>query len=102
MDVLVVMHGRGRMTIDPRIPTMPGQTRGEGRRSYLLVALVISPSTTHPFRDGAPLLRLLIIDTSNSWALITMFPFIKQKFFANLTYPLPVVSPLVTILPSIS
>ena len=24
--VLIIMHGRSRMTIDPRIPTMPGQS----------------------------------------------------------------------------
>ena len=28
--VLIIMHGRSRMTIDPRIPTMPGRTREGG------------------------------------------------------------------------
>ena len=32
-DVLDLMHGRSRMTIDPRIPTMPGRTgRGKATR----------------------------------------------------------------------
>ena len=24
--VLIIMHGRSRMTVDPRIPTMPGRS----------------------------------------------------------------------------
>ena len=35
---------------------------GGGGRTHLLLASVISPLTTHPFRDGAPL--LLLMETS--------------------------------------
>ena len=47
---------------------------GRGGRTHLLLALVIWPLTTHPFRDGAPF--LLLIDTSNIWGLITLLPYI--------------------------
>ncbi|CAN0256107.1 unnamed protein product, partial [Laminaria digitata] len=30
--VLVIMHGRGRMTVDPRIPTIPGRGTSVFRR----------------------------------------------------------------------
>ena len=30
--VLIIMHGRSRMTIDPRIPTMPGRSTSGFRR----------------------------------------------------------------------
>ena len=32
---------------------------GGGGRTHSLLALVMSPSTTHPFRDGAPFLLLI-------------------------------------------
>ena len=44
------MHGRSRMPIDPRIPTI----LGGWERTRLLLALVIRPLTAYPFRDGAP------------------------------------------------
>ena len=46
----------------------PRQWEGGGG-TRLLLALVIWPLTTHPFRDGPPFL-LLILDTSNIWALV--------------------------------
>ena len=33
--------------------------RGGGGRTHSLLALVIRPSTTHPFLDGAPFLLLV-------------------------------------------
>ena len=30
--VLIIMHGRSRMTIDPRIPTMPGRSASSFHR----------------------------------------------------------------------
>lgn len=42
--------------------------------SFLLLALVIRPSTTHPSQDGAHFLLLLETDTSNSWVSIALFP----------------------------
>ena len=63
-DVLDLMHGRGRMTIDPPLASL--QCRGGacrvftgGGRTRLLLALVIWPLTTHPFRDGVPFLLLI-------------------------------------------
>ena len=66
--VLDTMHGRGRMTlliVDSRILA--------GGRTRLLLALVIWRLTTHPFRAGAP--SFLLVDTSNCWALVTLFPY---------------------------
>ena len=50
-----VMHGRSRVTVDPRIPAMPEEKgwRGTGGTDMLL-GFVIWPLTTHPFRDRAP------------------------------------------------
>ena len=66
------MHGRSRMTTDPRVLVYDAGTeggcslscvavlvRGGGGRAHLLLALVILPLTTHPFRDGAPFLLLI-------------------------------------------
>ena len=48
--------------------TLLGRLHGApwGGRSYLLLALVCSPLTTHPFRDGAPF--LLRIETPPTFA----------------------------------
>ena len=45
----------------------PERLGTRGVSNNLLLALVMSPLTTHPFRDGAPF--LLPIDTSNIWAI---------------------------------
>ena len=55
--------------------TKSGYTRKVGgwvERTHLLLILVTRPLTVHPFRDETPF--LLVIDTSNIWALITCFP----------------------------
>ena len=36
-----------------------GGRMGGGGRTHLLLALVLSPLTTYPFRDGAPFLLLI-------------------------------------------
>ena len=41
---------------------------GAGGRTHLLLALVIRPLTTHPFRDGAAP-PLLLIETYNIWGV---------------------------------
>ena len=63
--VLIVMHGRSRMTI--------------GGRTHWLLALVIRRLTTYPFRDGAPF--LLIIETPRTFlgAHLRFFPHVKQN-----------------------
>ena len=58
---------------------------GGGSLHHWLHISVVWPLTRHPFRDGAPF--LLQIDTSNIWALDTLFPYVTNKPFA---YPIPV------------
>ena len=62
------MHGPSRMTI---VETGGGRIR-------VLLALVIGPSTTHPFRDGA--LFLLVIDTFSVWAPIAFSHLLHGKY----------------------
>ena len=45
--------------IPPYSDRLMGPGGGRGGTHLLLLALVISPSTTHPFRDGAPFLLLI-------------------------------------------
>ena len=62
-----------------------GREGGRGGRTHLLLALVIWPLTTHPFRDGAPFLPL--IETPLAiWALIRFFHILHRKVFAQ---PIP-------------
>ena len=59
---------------------------GGGEGTHLLLALVIWPLTTHPFRDGAPF--LLLIDASNIFGRsLRFFPCYVETFC--LSRPLP-------------
>ena len=72
------MHGRSRMTIDPRITSLQGRRTWDfhrpGRHAFL------SRRSTAPSPNR---------ETSNIWALITFFPYILEKKFCS-PYPLPV------------
>ena len=38
--VLIIMHGRSRVTIDPRVPTMPGRSASRFHRPVLICCLL--------------------------------------------------------------
>ena len=67
-----------------------------GGGTHLLLALVIWPSTTHPFRDGAPF--LLLIETSptigRSLRCFHILHTVEKKCWS---YPLPAWPPVATI-----
>ena len=67
-DVLDIMHGRSRMTIDPRIPTMPGQStsgfRQPGGHSQHQVRSPVRYSASRVKGELHPLLRTTCVADS--------------------------------------
>ena len=65
-----------------------------GRRTHLMLAVVISSLTTHSFRDGTPFLLLSNNRHLNIWALSRFLP---HTWYYITSYSLPLWLPVVTI-----
>ena len=97
--VLDLMHGRSRMTIDPRNPTMPGRSMSgfhrPGRSAEGGGILMCCLPYFHLTIDHASLSRRSTVptpnnrDTSNNWAVITLFPYgiLHRNVLLSLSLP---------------
>ena len=89
-----VLLGRSGMVVDPRIPTSPGRTATSGFHrpgmeerggGYSFVSRLSHLTIDHAClsRRSTVLAPINNRDTFNNWALITLFPYITYKLFAN-------------------